>query len=214
MSKFSQLATIATNTDSYKVTMFREYPPGTEYVYSYIEARGGVYEQTVFMGLLPAIKQHLLTPITKEQILFAEKFWAANGMEFNTNGWMKIIENHKGLLPIRIKAVPEGSVIPVKNVLCTVENTDPEFYWLTTWVETMILRAIWYATTVCTLSWNVKQDIKAYLEKSGDVNGLSYKFHDFGYRGVSSDESAAIGATSHLVNFMGTDTVAALFYAI
>lgn len=201
---------VALNTDSYKGSMYLQYPPGTEYVYSYVESRGGVYDRVVFMGLQPVIKEWLLTPITQEQIDFAEKVWTAHGFKFNRAGWQRILDVHGGLMPVVIKAVPEGTVVPTKNVLCTVENTDPELPWTTTWVETLILRAIWYMTTVATASWDMKQVIKAYLEKSGDVAGLPFKLHDFGARGVSSAESAELGGAAHLVNFLGTDTIAAI----
>lgn len=192
--------------------MNTQYPPGTEYVYSYVEARGGFFEQTVFFGLQGVIKEYLLTPITAEQIDFAEKIWNAHGMQFNRQGWEYILKEHGGLIPVKIRAVKEGSVIPVKNVLCVIENTDPAVPWVTTWAETLILRAIWYGTTIATLSWTVKQQIKEYLEKSGDVSSLPFKLHDFGARGVSSFESAELGGAAHLVNFMGSDTICALPY--
>lgn len=202
------------NTDSYKNSMDKQYPPGTQTVYSYVEARGGIFEQTVFFGLQGVIKEYLLSPISQEQIDFAEKVWNAHGMEFNRAGWEYILKEHNGLIPVKIRAVKEGSVIPIKNVLCVVENTDPNVPWITTWIETLILRAIWYGTTVATSSWNMKQQIKEYLEKSGDVSLSPYKMHDFGARGVSSFESAQIGGAAHLVNFMGSDTICALPYLL
>lgn len=208
----SNLSSIMTNVDSYKVSMYKQYPHGTEYVYSYIESRGGEYDRTVFLGVQAFIKQYLTKLITQEQIDFAAKVWAANGMPFNKEGWEAMLKKHGGKLPVSIKAAREGSVITTKNVLATIENTDPEFWWLTTWIETALLRAIWYPTTVATISWHIKQIIKGYLEKSGDVSGLPFKLHDFGARGVSSLESANIGASAHLVNFMGTDTASVLPY--
>lgn len=208
----SNRQSILLNTDSYKGSMFKQYPPGTEHVYSYIESRGGMYDRTVFFGLQGVIKDYLMTPITAQQIDFAEKVWGAHGVPFNREGWERIVKVHGGLLPIRIRAVKEGTVIPAKNVLCTIENTDPSMPWVTTWVETLILRAIWYATTVCTSSWDIKQVLKEYLDKSGDPAGLGFKLHDFGARGVSSYESAEIGGAAHLVNFLGSDTICAIPY--
>lgn len=204
---------ILVNVDAYKVSMAKQYPPGTEYVYSYIESRGGIYDSTLFAGLQAYIKEYLMTPITQEEIDFAEKFWAAVGEPFNRAGWQHILDKHAGYLPIVIKAAPEGLLIPTKNVLATIENTDPECFWLTTWIETSALRAVWYMTTVATQSHSIKQVIKGYLEKSGDVSGLPFKLHDFGARGVSSNESAMLGAVGHLINFMGTDTVVGIIGA-
>ena len=87
-------------------------------------------------------------------------------------------------------------------------------FWLTTWIETPALRAIWYATTVGTTSWYIKQEILNYLEKSGDPSTIAFKLHDFGARGVSSLESAGIGGAAHLVNFMGTDTMSAVLHVM
>jgi nicotinamide phosphoribosyltransferase len=201
------------NTDSYKVGMNLMYPPGTTGVYSYIESRGGRYDRTVFFGLQSFIKEYLLEPITQADIEIAEEILTAHGEPFNRKGWQYILDKHGGFLPVVIRAVPEGTVVPVKNVLATIENTDPECFWLTTWLETALLRAIWYPTTVATQSWTIRQLILDYLEKTGDPSLIDFKLHDFGARGVSSLESAAIGGAAHLVNFMGTDTISGILYA-
>jgi nicotinamide phosphoribosyltransferase len=201
------------NTDSYKVSMFNQYPLGTTGVYSYIESRGGRYDRTVFFGLQAFIKEYLLQPITQADIEIAEEILTAHGEPFNRQGWQYILDKHGGFLPVVIRAVPEGTVVPVKNVLATIENTDPECFWLTTWLETALLRAIWYPTTVATQSWTIRQLILNYLEKTGDPSLIDFKLHDFGARGVSSLESAGIGGAAHLVNFMGTDTISGVLFA-
>lgn len=201
---------ILLNTDSYKVSMFKQYPAGTTGVYSYIESRGGRYDSTVFFGLQAFIKEYLLEPITQTDIDIADEILTAHGEPFNRQGWEYILRVHGGKLPIRIKAVPEGTVVPVKNVLATIENTDPECFWLTTYLETALLRAIWYPTTVATQSKSIKNVIAEYLNRTGDISGIGFKLHDFGARGVSSWESSALGGAAHLVNFMGSDTVAGL----
>lgn len=201
------------NTDSYKVSMFKQYPPGTTGVYSYIESRGGVYDKTVFFGLQAFIKEYLTDPITKKDIDFAESVLTAHGEPFNRDGWEYILENHKGFLPVVIKAVPEGTVVDVSNVLVTIENTDPKCFWLTTWLETALLRAIWFPTTVATQSWSIKKLILKFLEKTGDPSTIDFKLHDFGARGVSSFESAGIGGAAHLINFKGTDTISGILFA-
>lgn len=201
------------NSDSYKFSQFCQYPPNTETVYSYIESRGGNWDATVFFGLQAFIKEYLTKPVTREDIDEAEAIITAHGEPFNRKGWEYIVNTYDGRLPVVIKAVPEGTVVPVKNVLVTIENTDPECYWLTSFLETALLRAVWYPTTVATNSYESKKIILEYLEKTGDVSGIDFKLHDFGFRGVSSFESAGLGGAAHLVNFMGTDTIAALLYA-
>jgi nicotinamide phosphoribosyltransferase len=201
------------NTDSYKVSMFKQYPAGTTGVYSYIESRGGRYDRTVFFGLQAFIKEYLLDPISQADIDIAEEILTAHGEPFNRAGWQYILDKHRGYLPVVIRAVPEGTVVPVRNVLATIENTDPECFWLTTWLETALLRAVWYGTTVATQSYTIKQVILDYLERTGDPSTIDFKLHDFGARGVSSMESAGIGGAAHLVNFMGTDTITGVLYA-
>jgi nicotinamide phosphoribosyltransferase len=211
---FAKLAkNIILNTDSYKVSMFKQYPQGTTGVYSYIESRGGRYDRTVMFGLQAFIKEYLLEAITQSDIDIADEILTAHGEPFNRAGWQYILDKHNGRLPVVIRSVPEGTVVPVSNVLATIENTDPECFWLTTWLETALLRAVWYGTTVATQSYTIKQVIKDYLERTGDPSTIDFKLHDFGARGVSSLESAGIGGAAHLVNFMGTDTVSGVLFA-
>lgn len=204
---------ILLNTDSYKTSMFKQYPAGTTGVYSYIESRGGRYDKTVMFGLQAFIKEYLLEPITQADIDIADEILTAHGEPFNREGWEYILSAHGGFLPVVIRAVPEGTVVPVKNVLATIENTDPKAFWLTTYLETALLRAVWYPTTVATQSYTIRKVILDYLERTGDPSGIDFKLHDFGARGVSSLESAGIGGAAHLVNFMGSDTISGVLYA-
>lgn len=139
----------------------------------------------------------------------AEAFWNAHGEPFNRSGWMHILNEHNGMLPVKIQAVPEGTILPTSNVLVQVVNTDPTVPWLTSFIETALLRAVWYPTTVATNSYACKRVIYDSLKKTSDNPDaeIMFKLHDFGARGVSSSESAALGGAAHLVNFMGTDTV-------
>lgn len=199
------------NSDSYKIGMWLMYPENTQTVYSYIESRGGKYDELVFFGLQAFIKEYLLEPITMADIDEAEAIWTAHGEPFNREGWEYIVNQHKGYLPVRIKAAPEGTVIPVLNVMVTIENTDPKCFWLTTYLETALLRAVWYPTTVATNSREIKKIISRFMEATGsDFAGLNFKLHDFGARGCSSNESAMLGGMAHLINFMGTDTIASV----
>lgn len=201
------------NTDSYKPSHFLQTPEGTVNQFSYIESRGGVYDKTLFAGLQPLLLEYLTTPITQQDIEEADLFLTAHGEPFNREGWQHILDVHGGLFPISIKAVPEGLIIPTHNVLVTIEATDEKCAWLVSYVETMVLRAVWYMTTVATQSWSIKQLIKKALEKTGDPSGLAFKLHDFGARGVSSWESSGLGGCAHLFNFMGSDTITGALYA-
>jgi nicotinamide phosphoribosyltransferase len=141
-----------------------------------------------------------------EEVEYGKKRCEAHGVPFNYEGWKYIVEELGGKLPLRIRAVKEGTILPVKNVMVTMENTDPKCYWLTSYVETLLLK-VWYPITVATTSKECKNIIQGFLNETADSSeGLPFKLHDFGYRGVSSEESAGIGGAAHLVNFMGSDT--------
>lgn len=205
---------IIVNVDSYKASHFLQYPQNTTQISSYIEARGGQFSTTVFFGLQMFMKEYLTQPITADDIDEAKAIFTVHGVPFNEEGWRYILDAHGGYLPIEIEAIPEGTVIPIRNAMVQVRNTDPQCAWLTSYVETALLRAIWYPTTVATVSWNCRQVIERYLEETtGSIEGIEAKLHDFGARGASSEETAAIGGAAHLVNFQGTDTVSAIVAA-
>lgn len=198
------------DTDSYKASHYLQYPPGTTSMFSYIESRGSdTYPASVFFGLQYFLKEHLSHRVTPEEVEKAKVFFEAHGEPFNYAGWMYIAKELGGKLPIRIRAVPEGTVLHLSNVLVTVESTDPKMFWIVSWLETMLLRYVWYGTTVATRSWNARRIILDALERSADAPEMEidFKLHDFGSRGVSSQESAMLGGAAHLVNFKGSDTV-------
>jgi len=200
-------------TDSYKQSHFRQYPPEARRISAYVEARPNAFsEKVLFFGLQSYLKNVLLTPITADDIARAEQICAAHGVPFNKDGWLQILNDHGGLFPLEIKALPEGTLVPGGVPLVQVENTDERMPWLTTWVETALLRAVWYPSTVATLSFKCKDIIyRGLLATSDDPDAqIPFKLHDFGARGVSSAESAALGGMAHLVNFAGTDTMEAL----
>jgi len=207
---------IILNTDSYKHSHFLQYPPNTETVYSYIESRGGQFNKLVMFGLQAFIKKYLTIPITSEDVDFAEKITIAHGLPFNRIGWDYIVNKHNGKLPVIIRALPEGMVVPTHIPVLTIENTDPKCFWLTSFLETSLLRAVWYPSTVATISYHAKQIIMDYLIKTCEdpESQIGFKLHDFGYRGVSSKESGELGGLAHLINFLGTDTMGALVAAI
>ena len=199
-------------TDSYKFTHWKQYAPNTTGIFSYLESRGGMFPNTVFFGLQYYLKTYLEGPrFTQSDIEQADEFCRPHfgSSLFNREGWTRMLHKHGGRLPVRIKAVPEGSVVPVQNVLITIENTDPEFPWLPNYLETLLLK-VWYPTTVVTLSREIKKIIGGFLERTGDPSLLPFKLHDFGYRGVSSEETAAIGGAAHLLNFLGSDNIAGI----
>ena len=205
---------IILDTDSYKASHWLQYPPGTTGLYSYFESRGGRFGSTVFFGLQQVIKEYLTTPFTLADVEEAKAFFEAHGEPFNYEGWLGILRDHDGFLPVRIKAVPEGTVVPTRNILLSVESTDDRYFWVVSWLETLLVR-VWYPTTVATQSHYIKRHILAALNESANdpQSEIAFKLHDFGARGVSSRETAGIGGMAHLVNFQGSDTVEGVRYA-
>jgi nicotinamide phosphoribosyltransferase len=205
--------------DAYKYSHYKLYVPGTTKIYSYLESRGGTFDKTVFYGLQYYLKKYLEGPaFSKEDVDEAEAtlddVFGRKGV-FKRENFEYILHRYNGHLPVRIKAVPEGSVVPVHNVLMTIENTDPACFWLTNFLESLIMQ-VWYPSTVATLSHHIKEIISGYFHQTASPSALpsvDYVLNDFGLRGVSSVESAALGGSAHLLSFLGSDTVYASQFA-
>lgn len=199
--------------DAYKHSHHELYLPGTTKIYSYLESRGGAFPKTVFYGLQYFLKEYLEgQAFTREDIDEAEEIM--NGVFGRKNIFKRanfeyILDKYNGKLPVSIKAVAEGSVIPVHNVLMTIENADPNCYWLTNFLETLLMQ-VWYPCTVATLSHEVRKIVERFFNETADdasKPAIDFALNDFGFRGVSSVESAGLGGSAHLINFNGSDTV-------
>lgn len=203
-------------TDSYKISHWRQYPPKTQAVYSYLESRGGKWHDVVFFGLQYYLKRYLQGQVvTQDRIDEAEAMLAGHFGDktlFNRQAWEYILHEHGGRLPVTIKAVPEGTPVPSFNVLMTIVNTDPKCFWLTNYLETLLVQ-VWYGSTVATQSREMRHLITKYLKRTGNPELCPFKLHDFGFRGVSSVESAGMGGAAHLISFLGTDTLAGIRFA-
>jgi nicotinamide phosphoribosyltransferase len=138
-----------------------------------------------------------------------------NNHTFNYQGWSYIVSELGGRLPLRIKAVPEGTQVPTGNVLMTVENTDPKCFWLTNAMESLLTH-VWYPSTVATLSHATVHGViePALAETAHDLSALPFMLHDFGDRGATSHEAAGIGGAAHLLNSLGTDTLPGMLVAM
>ncbi len=195
------------DSDSYKCSQPGQYPPGTEVITSYLASRGGVFRSTVQAGIQMCLAKMFGQPVTMEMVEEARDFFHGHMGMFPYDGWKYIVEKHGGNIPLHIKSVDEGSVVPVKNVLLTVSSTDPVVPWIVSWYETKLVR-LWYPITVATQSYHIKKSILEYLKLSSDdpEAEINFKLHDFGSRGASCEEEAEIGGAAHLTCFMGSDT--------
>lgn len=204
------------NTDSYKFGHFLQYPPGTQAISSYIETRGQLEEADVlFFGLQMFLKEYLGRPVTRAHVMEAEEIVTAQGQPFDRQGWMHIVERLGGYLPLRIEALPEGTLVRRGVPLVQVVNTDPQCYWLTSHIETALLRAVWYPSTVASQIRKLKRILQQALERTADNPEavLPFSLHDFGARGATSKEQAGLGGAAHLVHFRATDTMTGVLYA-
>src|SRR5215510_4053855 len=107
-------------TDSYKFTHWKQYPPGTQFVYSYLESRGGMFGQTLFFGLQYYLKEFLSGLVVDEDDVGEAQQFVDQHLGprlFNAAGWQHIVRKHQGRLPVEVKAVEEGSIVDVQNVL-------------------------------------------------------------------------------------------------
>ncbi|WP_411889287.1 nicotinate phosphoribosyltransferase [Yoonia sp. SDW83-1] len=204
------------DTDSYKLSHFSQYPEGAQYVSSYIEPRRawGDIDRMMFFGLQIELAKLAGQAVTQAMLDEAAPFLKAHGFDLFVDGWQYIIDRHEGRLPVLIEALPEGTLAPVSVPQLRIENTDPNCYWLVSYLETRLLRAVWYGSTVASLSHYVVGSIRKRLALTdGSDAGAEFKLHDFGARGASSNEAAGIGGAAHLVNSFGSDTIAGLVYA-
>ena len=194
-------------TDSYKLSHFAAYPKNVLGMYSYIAPRIG--NKTIIpVGLQMWIQKFLTIRITEAHIDEAEIFASLHGEPFNRDAWEYIRTTHGGYLPVVIRAVPEGTPVPSGMPIVTIECTDPKVFWLSSYLETALQRAVWYPTTIASMDYSIKKDIEHFYRISGaDMSMLPFALHDFGARGVTCAEQAEIGGFAHLVNFMGSDNI-------
>lgn len=202
-------------TDVYKLGHMLFYPAGTTKIYSYLCARSTNKEsKALWYGLQYYIKQFLLRGVTNEDV---DEFLSYRKNILGTHS--EEVERKAralaalGYIPVEIKAAPEGMVIDNQNVLATVTNTHPEFAWVVGFMESLLLK-VWNTTTVATASLKYKKLVSGLAKKTSDSEFLvPFLVHDFGYRGCSSEETAALSGGAHLINFLGTDTIPAIKFA-
>lgn len=207
------MSNLLLQTDVYKFGHKDQYPPGTNKVYSYLESRGSRedgLDYTVFFGLQYYLKKYFSKPVTHADVDEYEEI--AGGIlgpsNINVTQFRQLAD--LGYIPLKIKAVPEGTVMPLKNALMTITNTHPDFAWLVNYVETLLMK-LWLPITVASNSYRFRRMFNGFADRTvGNRDHVPFQMHDFGYRGCGSEESAAIAGAAHLLSFFGTDTTAAV----
>jgi len=213
-----------TALDFYKTGHINQYPKGTEVVYSNWTARSGKYSNTntdavVFFGLQAFIKSFLIDCWNetffnrdKEEVLneYQELMDSCLGPNVVTVDHLADLHDY-GRLPILIKALPEGSLVPYGVPMITIKNTVPRFFWLTNYLESVMSTELWRPTTSATTAYAYRKRFNEHAEITGSSRGfIPWQGHDFSFRGMGGISDAAVSGAGHLLSFTGTDTVPAI----
>jgi len=208
--------------DFYKADHRRQYPEGTEFVYSNLTARYSRVDginATVVFGIQYFIKDYLQRRFNedffkqpKDKVLAYYERRMNTALGRNQVGTDHIGALHDlGYLPLKIKALPEGTVCPLRTPMITLVNTDPRFFWVTNFIETLLSNVLWHPMTSATIAYEYRKILDKYASTTSDMpEFVSWQGHDFSMRGQSSFESAIVSGGAHLLSFTGTDTISAI----
>ena len=210
------------NSDFYKQSHCRQYSPHTEVVYSTWTPRKSRMEnvnKVVFFGLQYFIKDYLIDSFNKtffnrpkEEVIAEFKRVMKNTIGTDEASHWEALHD-LGYLPLRIDALPEGTLTPVRVPMFTIENTLPEFYWLTNFIETIMSTEIWKPMTSATIALQYRRICQKWSEKTCDDNShVDFQGHDFSMRGMAGVDAACSSGAGHLLSFKGTDTIPAVLW--
>lgn len=209
-------------SDGYKVDHRNQYPKGTELVYSNWTPRTSRIEginEVVFFGLQYFIKKYIIEDFDKhffnrpkEEVV--EEYERRIGTYLGPDAikYEHVEALHDlGFLPIEIKAVEEGTLVPLRTAMFTMKNTRPEFFWLTNFLETIMSCVIWMPCTSATMALQYRKILNRFAtETGGDMEFVNWQGHDFSFRGMAGLEAAMMSGAGHLLSFTGTDTIPAI----
>lgn len=208
--------------DFYKISHREQYPVGTEVVYSTWTPRSNKYHVTtdrvVVFGIQSFVKKYLIgyfnehffsRPVADVTAEYSRMIKFALGV---IRPCTKHIEelHSVGYLPLRLRSLPEGASVPLRVPMATIENTDPRFFWLTNYIETLMSAELWLPSTAATIAKEYRELLAAYAEETGDPGLVQFQGHDFSMRGMGCVEAAASSGAGHLLSFVGTDSIPAI----
>lgn len=197
------------NADSYKIGHKSMIKRGVKAMMGVITGRKSskYTNHLTFKGIQYTIKRYIDITITMADIDEAEIEVSEQGGRFDRSPWEKIVKEHNGKLPIHIRALPEGSVVPVGVPLVTVEAHGEEFAFLSAYVETCIQRGVWFPTTVATNARSIKEVLIATMLRHAGHKFVNYHLHNFGDRSAHVYEAAVVAGMAHGVYFDGSDSL-------
>lgn len=211
--------------DLYKLNHREQYPLNTEYIYSTLTPRSNKYftraERVVAFGYKPLVIKYLIhyfndnffdrpkSEVLNEYVRFIKHVFNVENPDFS-----HISDLHDlGYLPIKVKALKEGTLVPIKVPVMTIENTNPDFFWLTNSLETLISVETWQAMTSATIAYEYRKILDRFALKTvGNIDDVGFQAHDFSMRGMSSLESAQSSSAGHCTSFFGCETAPAVYY--
>ncbi|GMH45188.1 hypothetical protein BSKO_13145 [Bryopsis sp. KO-2023] len=222
---FYSIVPMGVMADSYKATHFAQYPPASKLV-AYGEFRCGYNKDTedtrlVWHGLRYILETFVQRQWTLDDLEKASKFYSTHMLPFSTEFpfpkelFRRFITENDGYFPVKIEALPEGTCVHA-HVPVYQLTAEGDYAHLCTFLET-VMTMVWYPSTVATLSRRARDVIERAFEKSSNAGKncptVTGRLHDFGFRGCTCPEQSIIGGTAHLLNFTGSDTMSAAFYA-
>lgn len=209
-------------TDFYKTDHRRQYPKGTELVYSNLTPRGSRIEgidRVVVFGIQYFMKEYLIKrfnegffKLEKSKVVAAYKRRLDTSLGVDAVAMEHVEALHDlGYLPIEIRAMDEGSRCPMRVPLLTIHNTLPEFFWITNFLETLLSAALWGPITSATIAYAYRVILNDYADKTSDIpEFVDFQGHDFSMRGMYGIEASCMSSAAHLLSFKGTDTIPAI----
>jgi nicotinamide phosphoribosyltransferase len=206
------------DTDAYKLDHKRQYPAGTEYVLGNMTARGTRIPEvshTINFGLQYFLKSWVgeawkpFFAAGEDEVAALYEEFTASVLGPNDIGSDHVRALHKlGYLPLKFRALPEGSRVPLRVPYFTVENTHPDFFWLTNYIETAMSSVIWQPSTSATIADRFRGLLDAWaLKTTGSTAGVQWQGHDFSFRGMAGIDAAAASGAGHLLSFTGSDNL-------
>ena len=214
-----QIATLL--CDFYKISHRQMYPQGTETIYSTWTPR-----TSRMQGVDSVVAFGFQAFLKKLNNIFEDNFFSRPKVDV-VQEYERVIKftlgvqnpdtshiealHDLGYLPLEVKAVEEGTIIPLKVPMLTIQNTNPKFFWLTNYIETLASCELWQPTTSATIANEYRKLLESYaMETVGETGFVPFQGHDFSMRGLSSLESAISSGMGHLLSFVGTDTIPAI----
>ncbi len=213
-------------TDGYKTGHHQQYPKGTTLVYSNFTPRSNKYapkgcdkvvsfgQQMVMTQIHEAFKNEFFNR-PKDEV--CQEMKRELSMYLNTDYDVSHFEalHDLGYLPIEVKGITEGTLVPIKVPVLTIYNTHPNFYWVTNYLETILSNLLWKPMTSATIAHQYRKVLTKWMEKTDKERAwfIDWQGHDFSMRGMDSVEAVISSGVSHLTSFLGSDSLPAIYGA-